>query len=199
MKRPAVSSFLNACGSGRRHSQSFSGTIEKDSAIVKGCQIAIAKKQDDHNNTLGLLVCFATLEKSSNLSSLTLLPYRTLVNFLTFRTIVVKLIQRYYFPSSHPRSINMHMHFHHEAELEAVGFAATWALEHNKLVNIHTDSQSSIEAIKSAEPKSEFVNSIKEKIYSSRLLVSLVWVKAHAGNPGNERTDCQAKLVSNSL
>ncbi|GBN07927.1 hypothetical protein AVEN_135347-1 [Araneus ventricosus] len=60
-----------------------------------------------------------------------------------------------------------------QAELAAIGFAAGWALEHNKQVNIHTDSQSSIEAIKSAELKSEFVNSIKEKIYSSRLLVSL--------------------------
>ncbi|GBN84368.1 hypothetical protein AVEN_81439-1 [Araneus ventricosus] len=67
---------------------------------------------------------------------------------------------------------------------------------HNKQVNIHTDSQSSIEAIKSAEPKSEFVNSIKEKIYSSRLLVSLTWVEAHAGNPGNERVDRQAKLAT---
>ncbi|GBM00389.1 hypothetical protein AVEN_179205-1 [Araneus ventricosus] len=81
-----------------------------------------------------------------------------------------------------------------QAELAAIGFAAGWALEHNQLVNIHTDSQSSIEAIKSAKPKSEFVNSIKEKIYSSRLLVSLTWVKAHAGNPGNERADHQAKL-----
>ncbi|GBL86000.1 Protein Skeletor, isoforms D/E [Araneus ventricosus] len=71
-----------------------------------------------------------------------------------------------------------------QAESATIGFAAGWALEHNKLLNIHTDSQSSIEAIKSAEPQSEFVNSIKEKIYSSRLLVSLTWVKGHAGNPG---------------
>ncbi|GBL60194.1 hypothetical protein AVEN_11050-1, partial [Araneus ventricosus] len=83
-----------------------------------------------------------------------------------------------------------------QAELAAIGFAAGWAVEHNKQVNIHTDSQSSIEAIKSAEPKSEFVNSIKEKIYSSRLLVSLPWVEAHAGNPGNELVDRQAKLAT---
>ncbi|GBM88731.1 hypothetical protein AVEN_87934-1, partial [Araneus ventricosus] len=82
------------------------------------------------------------------------------------------------------------------AELAAIGFAAGWALEHNQLVNIHTDSQSSTEEIKRAEPKLEFVNNIKEKIYSSRLLVSLTWMKAHAGNPGNERADRQAKLVT---
>ncbi|GBN61258.1 hypothetical protein AVEN_13441-1 [Araneus ventricosus] len=82
------------------------------------------------------------------------------------------------------------------AELAAIGFAAGWAPEHNKLVNIHTDSQSSIKANKSAEPKSEFVNSIKEKIYSSRLLVSLTWVKAHAGNTGNERADSQARQAT---
>ncbi|GBM25921.1 hypothetical protein AVEN_94365-1 [Araneus ventricosus] len=41
-----------------------------------------------------------------------------------------------------------------QAELAAIGFAAGRALEHNKLVYIHTDSQSSIEVIKSAEPKS---------------------------------------------
>ncbi|GBN36752.1 hypothetical protein AVEN_29508-1 [Araneus ventricosus] len=66
----------------------------------------------------------------------------------------------------------------------------------NELVNIHSDSQFSIEAIKSVEPKSEFVKKIKEKIYGSRRLVSLTWVKAHAGNPSNERADRQAKLVT---
>ncbi|GBN04654.1 hypothetical protein AVEN_191587-1 [Araneus ventricosus] len=82
-----------------------------------------------------------------------------------------------------------------QAKLAAIGFAAGWALKFNQLVNFHTDSQSSIEAIKSAEPKSEFVNNIKENIYSSRLLVSLTWVEAHAGNPGNERADRQEKLA----
>ncbi|GBN34145.1 hypothetical protein AVEN_174341-1, partial [Araneus ventricosus] len=82
------------------------------------------------------------------------------------------------------------------ADLAAIGFAADWALEHNKLVNIHTDSQSSIEAIKSVEPKSEFVNNVKENTHSFRLLVSLTWVKAHASNPGNERADRQAKLAT---
>ncbi|GBN12024.1 hypothetical protein AVEN_102204-1 [Araneus ventricosus] len=83
-----------------------------------------------------------------------------------------------------------------QAELAAIGFNAGWALEHNQLMNIHTDSQSSIEAIKSTKPKSEFVNNIKAKIYSSRLLVSLTQVKAHAGNPGNEQADCRAKLAT---
>ncbi|GBN99613.1 hypothetical protein AVEN_169504-1 [Araneus ventricosus] len=82
------------------------------------------------------------------------------------------------------------------AELAAIGFAAGWALEHNQLVNIYIDSQSSKEATTSAEPKSEFINYIKKKNYSSRLLVSLTWVKAHAGNPGNELADRQAKLAT---
>ncbi|GBM05717.1 hypothetical protein AVEN_55816-1 [Araneus ventricosus] len=83
-----------------------------------------------------------------------------------------------------------------QVELSSIGFAAGWALEYNELVNIDTDSQSSIKAIKSAEPKSEFVNNIKEKIYSYRLLVNLTWVKAHADNPGNERVDRQPKLAT---
>ncbi|GBN37065.1 hypothetical protein AVEN_59035-1 [Araneus ventricosus] len=97
-------------------------------------------------------------------------------------------------PTLHIVARAMYLKFQIWAELAAIGFSAGWALEHNQLVNIHTDSQSSIEAIKSAEPKSEFVNNIKEKIYSSRLLASLTWVKAHAGNPCNEQDNCQAKL-----
>ncbi|GBN00860.1 hypothetical protein AVEN_157551-2 [Araneus ventricosus] len=31
------------------------------------------------------------------------------------------------------------------AELASIGFAAGWALEHNQLVSIHTDNQSSID------------------------------------------------------
>ncbi|GBN19683.1 hypothetical protein AVEN_105746-1 [Araneus ventricosus] len=71
-----------------------------------------------------------------------------------------------------------------------------YTLERNRLVNIHSDSQSSIQAIKSVEHKSEFVNNIKEKICNSKRLVSLIWAKAHAGNPGNERAERQTKLAT---
>ncbi|GBL87059.1 hypothetical protein AVEN_218756-1 [Araneus ventricosus] len=83
-----------------------------------------------------------------------------------------------------------------QAELAAISVATDWALEHNQLGNMHSNSQSSIETIKSVEPKSEFVNDIKKKIYNSKRLVGLTWVKAHAGNPGNERADGQATLAT---
>ncbi|GBM77738.1 hypothetical protein AVEN_274486-1 [Araneus ventricosus] len=79
------------------------------------------------------------------------------------------------------------------AELAAIGFAAAWALEHNQL-NIYSENQFSMEAIKRMESKSEFVNKVKEKIYSSKRLVSFTWVKAHTVNPGNEWADLQAEL-----
>ncbi|GBM93191.1 hypothetical protein AVEN_93748-1 [Araneus ventricosus] len=47
-------------------------------------------------------------------------------------------------------------------------------------------------------PKSNliFLLSVKDNLYNAKDLVSLVWVKAHACNPGNELADQFAKIAS---
>ncbi|GBO44730.1 hypothetical protein AVEN_186451-1 [Araneus ventricosus] len=76
-----------------------------------------------------------------------------------------------------------------QAELDAIDFAAGWALRNNAKVNIFTDSQFSIDAIKSTKPRSKFVNNIKRNIFNPRQLISVTCMKAHAGNPGNKHAD----------
>ncbi|GBL87593.1 hypothetical protein AVEN_165196-1 [Araneus ventricosus] len=83
-----------------------------------------------------------------------------------------------------------------QAELAAINFAAGWALERNVKIKVFSDSKSSIEAIRSPKVKSNFVLSVKDNLYNAKDLVSLVWVKAHAGNPGNELADHFAKIAS---
>ncbi|GBM06526.1 hypothetical protein AVEN_150362-1 [Araneus ventricosus] len=83
-----------------------------------------------------------------------------------------------------------------QAELEAINFAAGWALERNVKIKVFSDSKSSIEAIRSPKVKSNFVLSVKDNLYNAKDLVKLVWVKAHAGNPGNELADHFAKIAS---
>ncbi|GBM39359.1 hypothetical protein AVEN_119028-1 [Araneus ventricosus] len=81
------------------------------------------------------------------------------------------------------------------AELEAINFAAGWALERNVKIKVFSDSKSSIEAIRSPKVKSNFVLSVKDNLYNAKDLVSLVWVKAHAGNPGNELAHFEKLLL----
>ncbi|GBM33491.1 hypothetical protein AVEN_272991-1 [Araneus ventricosus] len=40
------------------------------------------------------------------------------------------------------------------------------------------------------------ISGLKDNLYNAKDLVSLVWVKAHAGNPGNELADHFAKIAS---
>ncbi|GBN39378.1 hypothetical protein AVEN_92128-1 [Araneus ventricosus] len=49
-----------------------------------------------------------------------------------------------------------------QAELAAIDFGVRWALENHKSINIHIDSRSSIEALRSAKPRSAFVISVKK-------------------------------------
>ncbi|GBL92238.1 hypothetical protein AVEN_35796-1 [Araneus ventricosus] len=84
----------------------------------------------------------------------------------------------------------------HRAELAAIYFAAGSALERNVKIKVFPDSKSSIEAIRSPEVKSNFALSVKDNLHNAKDLVSLVWVKAHAGNPGNELADHFAKIAS---
>ncbi|GBL86604.1 hypothetical protein AVEN_194853-1 [Araneus ventricosus] len=83
-----------------------------------------------------------------------------------------------------------------QAELAAIHCAANWAASKNVSINIHTDSLSSIAAIKSASARSFFVNNIKQDLVKIKHLVGLSWVKAHVGIQENELADQQAKLAT---
>ncbi|GBM18465.1 hypothetical protein AVEN_66824-1 [Araneus ventricosus] len=82
------------------------------------------------------------------------------------------------------------------AELAAIDFGVRCALENHKSINIHTDSRSSIEALRSARPRSVFLISVKKNFYVPGDLVGLDWVKAHIGDPGNELAERHAKLAA---
>ncbi|GBN14594.1 Putative protein in type-1 retrotransposable element R1DM [Araneus ventricosus] len=83
-----------------------------------------------------------------------------------------------------------------QAELAAIHCAANWAASKHVSINIHTDSLSSIAAIKSASARSSFVNNIKQDLVKIKHLVGLSWIKAHVGIQGNELADQQAKLAT---
>ncbi|GBM73602.1 hypothetical protein AVEN_140233-1 [Araneus ventricosus] len=83
-----------------------------------------------------------------------------------------------------------------QAELAAIHCAANRAASKNVSINIHTDSLSSIAAIKIASARSSFVNNIKQDLVKIKHLVGLCWVKAHVGIQGNELADQQAKLAT---
>ncbi|GBM73052.1 hypothetical protein AVEN_268529-1 [Araneus ventricosus] len=84
-----------------------------------------------------------------------------------------------------------------QAELAAIDLAVCWALENGVRINIHTDSQSSIKALRSARSRSATVNKVKKNYYLSEGSVGLTWVKVHAGDPsGNELADHQAKSAT---
>ncbi|GBN41351.1 hypothetical protein AVEN_175788-1 [Araneus ventricosus] len=83
-----------------------------------------------------------------------------------------------------------------QAELAAIDFAAGWALDKNVKIKIFTDTKSSIVSLRSANITSNFVPSVKEHLYKAKDLVSLTWVKAHAGNQSNKLADRLAKIAS---
>ncbi|GBO41679.1 hypothetical protein AVEN_163334-1 [Araneus ventricosus] len=83
-----------------------------------------------------------------------------------------------------------------QSELDAINFAAGWALERNVKIKVFSDRKSSIEAIRSPKVRSNFVLSVKDNLYNAKDLVSLVWVNANTGNPGNELADQFTKIAS---
>ncbi|GBN27438.1 hypothetical protein AVEN_131175-1 [Araneus ventricosus] len=83
-----------------------------------------------------------------------------------------------------------------QAELAGINFAAGWPLERNIKIKVFSDSKSSIEAIRRPKVKSNFVLSAKDNLCNAKDLISIVWMKAHAGNPGNKLADHLAKITS---
>ncbi|GBN57286.1 hypothetical protein AVEN_167097-1 [Araneus ventricosus] len=84
----------------------------------------------------------------------------------------------------------------YQAELAAINFAVRWTQENGFKINIYTNSQSSIEALRSTRPRPAFVVEAKKNFYLAGYSVELTWVKAHAGDPGNELADHHAKLAT---
>ncbi|GBN70543.1 hypothetical protein AVEN_65543-1 [Araneus ventricosus] len=71
-------------------------------------------------------------------------------------------------------------------------FAGLW-----KKIKINiTDSQSSIEALRTSRSRSEVVIRAKENFNLAGGQIGIAWVKARAGNPGNELADHHAKLAT---
>ncbi|GBL99653.1 hypothetical protein AVEN_68898-1 [Araneus ventricosus] len=83
-----------------------------------------------------------------------------------------------------------------QAELAPINFAVCWTLENGFKINIYTDSQSSVEALRSTRPRSAFVIETKNNFYLAGNSVGLTWVKALVGDPGNELADHDAKLAT---
>ncbi|GBM21621.1 hypothetical protein AVEN_172473-1 [Araneus ventricosus] len=69
-------------------------------------------------------------------------------------------------------------------------------MENGFKIHIYSDSLSSIQAFRSYKSKPNFILKIKEKLSSASGYVGLSWLKAHAGNTGNETADHFAKLAT---
>ncbi|GBM44046.1 hypothetical protein AVEN_223170-1 [Araneus ventricosus] len=65
-----------------------------------------------------------------------------------------------------------------QAELAAIDFGVRWVLENHKSINIHTESRSSIEALRSTRPRSALVIRVKENFY-----MAVIWW----GSTGSKR------------
>ncbi|GBL84311.1 hypothetical protein AVEN_118681-1 [Araneus ventricosus] len=59
-----------------------------------------------------------------------------------------------------------------------------------------TQVENKSSALRSAGSRSPTVNKVKKNYYLSEGSVGLTWVKAHAGDPGNELADHHAKLAT---
>ncbi|GBM65612.1 hypothetical protein AVEN_164719-1 [Araneus ventricosus] len=75
-----------------------------------------------------------------------------------------------------------------QVELVAIDFGVRWALGEHKSINIHSDTRSSIEVLRSARPRYASLNSVKN-FYVAGDLVGFDWIKVHVGEPGIEFAD----------
>lgn len=87
-----------------------------------------------------------------------------------------------------------------QAELYALEVATQWALENIKSeIWILSDSRYALDLIKSGKVSHPLAYSIRKNIGAVRAqgrTIKLYWIKAHAGNEGNERADSLAKQAA---
>jgi len=84
-----------------------------------------------------------------------------------------------------------------QAEVHAIKTAADWINSNHryKSITVYIDSQAALYAVKKYTVTSKLVKSTIETLNESgnKNFVSLRWVKAHVGHPGNEKADELAK------
>ncbi|XP_067127924.1 uncharacterized protein [Centruroides vittatus] len=88
----------------------------------------------------------------------------------------------------------------YQAELIALEQAVSWISNNMKniTITICTDSLSVLKALNDDENKHELIDNIRKYILANKNNISFSWVKAHMGDPGNERVDSLAKEASSS-
>ncbi|XP_067125513.1 ribonuclease H-like [Centruroides vittatus] len=88
----------------------------------------------------------------------------------------------------------------YQAELVAIEQAVSWISNNMKNVTIAicTDSHSVLKALNDDENKHELVDDSRKNILANKNNISFGWVRAHMGDPGNERVDSLAKEASGS-
>ncbi|CAN0603729.1 unnamed protein product, partial [Ectocarpus sp. 12 AP-2014] len=73
-----------------------------------------------------------------------------------------------------------------QAELFAIKQAVTWALNSDQVINIQSDSQSSLFSINDPKSRNPIAVEIRNMLKQRRDHFCLSWTKAHVGTEGNE-------------
>lgn len=83
----------------------------------------------------------------------------------------------------------------YQAEALAILEAIRWIIDNNYCkANIFTDSKSVIDSLRNLVPNSNIISEIHNILSKNRgVSISVNWIKAHVGNPGNEFADTIAK------
>ncbi|XP_023235501.1 uncharacterized protein LOC111634899 [Centruroides sculpturatus] len=83
----------------------------------------------------------------------------------------------------------------YQAELLAIDRAVDWVAEmkHLEPIIIYSDSMAAVNTLRQFKDTNNISLNIKKNIKHNGLNIRVEWVKAHAGNPGNERVDLLAK------
>lgn len=80
-----------------------------------------------------------------------------------------------------------------QTEFLAIVYAVHWVFNRGLHISIYSDSLSAIKSIQSPTNLSLFIQTHKDFLARASAHFSLYWVRAHAGEPGNEASDYHAK------